>query len=118
MRKTKGPVIMSALLIILGLGWLLNNLNVMHTVDWVWTGALAGVGVIVLAMGLDKVTLVVGGFLLIASCMSLLRQTGRLTTDVEVPALVITLGVLLLVSHLAPIRKPDWLVASEGDQKK
>ena len=38
-----------------------------------------------------------------------MRQTGRLSANYEIPALVIASGLLVLVSHLAPVPPPQWL---------
>jgi hypothetical protein len=64
-------LVVPILLITLGAGWLLTTLGVVPEVNWVWTLALALVGVLTLAIGgLDKVTIVVGPFFIIASCLS------------------------------------------------
>lgn len=47
---------------------------------------------------------------MLASVASVARQTGRLGVDYEVPCLVIAAGVLVLVSHLAPVPPPAWLL--------
>jgi hypothetical protein len=110
MRASVVPI----LLIILGTGWLLTTLKVVPQVDWVWTLGLAFTGVLVfLLSGFDKVSVAVGPFFLIAAGLSVLRQTGRLHTNIEVPILVITAGVLMLVAHLKWIPAPKWLVESE-----
>lgn len=59
--------------------------------------------------GIDKVTVVIGSFFVLASCLLLLRQTGRMSVDKEVPVLVIAAGVLLLVARLKSIPAPTWL---------
>ena len=83
----------------------------MPQVDWAWTLAVAAVGVLAFVMGgIDKVTIVVGPFFIVASCLSLLRQTGRMSIDKEVPLLVITAGVLLLLARIKSIPAPSWLV--------
>ena len=100
----KSSVIVSFLVIALGAAWLLNAKGVLPGVNWVWTGGLGFVGLMVLVLGgVNKLTIVVGPWLLLASAMSVMRQTGRLSIDHEVPVLVITLGVLMLLSSLAPI---------------
>lgn len=70
--------------ILVGIAWLLNVMGVMRGVDWVWTLGLATAGILSLvAGGLNKITVVTGPFLLVASVCSLLRQTGRLAADHE-----------------------------------
>lgn len=99
------------LLIAFGVGWLLTTLGVAPGVDWIWTLCIGVVGLVSLAVGgINKVTVVVGPFCLVASALSLLRQTGRLSFDVEVPILVILAGVLLLVARLPSIPTPEWAI--------
>jgi hypothetical protein len=98
------------LIIVVGIGWLLTVLKVLPGVNWVWVLALGSLGLIVLLLGgINKVTVVVGPFLILATFFSLLRQTGRLSLDIEVPCLVIAAGVLLLISRTAPIPPPHWV---------
>ena len=111
MRPSRKPVLVSICLIALGVGWLLTNAGVLAGVNWVWTLSLASAAIVVLAAGgIDKVTVVVGPLLMLASVGSVARQTGRLSVDYEVPCLVIAAGVLVLVSHLAPVPPPAWLI--------
>jgi hypothetical protein len=98
------------LLIAVGVGWLLSTMGFASEINWVWSLALAAVGVLTFVLyGLDKVTIVVGAIFVIMSAMSVLRQTGRLSLDVEVPLLVIALGVLMLVARHPRIPTPRWL---------
>jgi hypothetical protein len=53
--------------------------------------------------------MVVGPFFILASCLSLLRQTGRLRLDVEIPVLVIAIGILLLVARSSAVPVPNWI---------
>jgi len=46
---------------------------------------------------------------MIASCLSLMRQTNRLTLNIEVPILVIVAGLLMLVARLPSVPAPQWL---------
>ncbi len=103
-------LIVPILLITLGCGWLLTTLGIVPQIDWVWTLGVALVGVLSFAMGgIDKVTIVVGPFFLFASFLSVLRQTGRLRIDLEIPLLVIAAGILLLVARLPAVPLPKWL---------
>lgn len=98
-------------LIAIGIGWLLTTLNVIPDVNWVWIVGLAVGGALVLLIGgVDKLTLVLGPFLLIASLFSVLRQTDRIPLNVEMPSLMILLGVLIFIAHIVPVRAPKWLV--------
>jgi hypothetical protein len=104
-------LVIPILLITLGAGWLLTTLGIVPQIDWVWTLGLGLVGILVFAIGgFDKVTVAIGPFFLIASLLSVLRQTGRLAMNVEVPVLVIAAGVLLLISQLKIIPAPKWLI--------
>ena len=107
-------IIVPLLIVGLGVAWLLNVLEIMRAVDWVWTLGLALVGLVMLVSGkLTRQGFVVGIFLLAASVLSLLRQTGRLRLDLEVPILVIILGMLLLCAHLLRLPAPSWAQKSD-----
>ena len=105
-KKLIAPI----LTIIVGLTWLLNTLNIIPGVDWAWSIGLATVGILSVAVGgFNKVSIVTGPFLIIASVFSVMRQTGRINIDLEVPILVIVLGVLMLISQLSKLQLPDAL---------
>jgi len=57
--------------------------------------------------GFTKFTFVIGSFLLISSVCSILRQTGMLRPNIEMPVLFIVFGVLILVSMLLPLPTPE-----------
>jgi uncharacterized membrane protein len=98
------------LLITLGTGWLLTTSGYAPQIDWIWTLGIAVAGVMTFIIGgFDKVTFVVGAFLLMTSLISVLRQTGRIDFNVEVPILMITAGVLQLIAHSRLIPTPEWL---------
>ena len=106
------------LIIALGVGWLLTAEQV-GGINWIWTIMLGVVGILAFVVsGFDKVSVVIGPFFLIASVLSILRQVGHLRVDVEVPLLVITIGVLLLIAQQRVIPAPAWLVPLGGDDKK
>jgi hypothetical protein len=118
MQLKTTTLIVPILLISLGVGWLLTALGVAPSIDWVFTLSLAAVGLAILAInGIDKVSVVLGPFFIVASGLSLLRQTGRMRTDFEVPILVILLGVLLLIARLPAIRVPGWIADDTGSRK-
>jgi hypothetical protein len=94
----------SLLVIAVGAAWLLNTMNIVPGVNWVWTAGLAASGVLLLMLGgVNKLTVVVGPFLMVASVLSLLRQRGTIHMDQEVPYLIIALGVLLLLASLSSL---------------
>lgn len=110
MKPEKKTLIPPVLLITVGIGWLLSVLSVAPDVNWVWTLGLAIVGLLTFVVGgFDKVTAVVGPFLIIASGLSLLRQTDRLPLDVEIPILAIIAGALALVARLPAVPVPRWI---------
>ena len=97
------------LIITLGVGWLLTTRNIVPGVNWVWVVGLGVTGVLILVGSIDKVTVVVGPFLIAAMVFSLLRQTGRMSIDTEVPSLVIVFGTLMLLAKILPIPVPKWI---------
>lgn len=96
----------------IGLGLLLSELKLLPSVNWLWSISLGVAGIAVLfAGGLNKVTFVVGPWLMLASIASVLRQTGRLSLDIEAPIMFIALGVLWFLAVVLPLRTPQWLSA-------
>ena len=78
---------------------------------------LAVVGVLTFVNGgVDKVTLVVGPFFVMTSLLSVLRQTGRIEFNVEVPIAVIVSGVLRLLVRSPAVPAPQWVsrIANSG----
>ena len=89
-------------MVAVGLGWLMNILEIIPGVDWAWSLGLGATGLLWLVCGgINKGTIVIGPFLLITSVLSIARQGGHLQFEVEVPLLIITLGALLLLSRLS-----------------
>ncbi len=110
MGKLEKKYIAPVLIIVVGVGWFLNVQGVNPKIDWIWTSAIAALGVLTLAVGgIDKLTAVIGPFLIISSICSLLRQTGRLPVDKEIPILTIVIGVLLLIAHVLKLKTPEVL---------
>ncbi len=110
MQNDRSTLILGVLLVAVGGGWLLSSLGFIPTVDWAWTLGLAVVGVLAVALsGFDKVSFVVSGFFALASFFSILRQTRLLSMDVEVPLLVLSAGLLLLMARSRAIPMPRWL---------
>ncbi|MBM4076415.1 MAG: hypothetical protein FJ267_12340 [Planctomycetes bacterium] len=111
MNPSKQSLILPFLLFTIGSGWLLTTLGVAPGINWIWTLGPAVTGVLVLVIsGIDKFTVVVGPFFIVASCLSVLRQTGRLPSDIEAPFLVIVLGVLFFVIRMPVVPIPKWVV--------
>ena len=111
LRNHMKKILLPILIVIVGVGWLLTTLNVLPGVNWAWVLGLAGVGILTPAVGgLDRFTVLAGPFLIIASFFSLLRQTERIAVDVEVPSLVITFGLLMLLVRVLPLPTPRWMI--------
>jgi hypothetical protein len=111
MKPDRKTLILPILLITVGAGWLLTTLGVAPGIDWVWTLGLAVVGLSAFVVGgIDKVSVVIGPFFILTSVLSILRQTGRLDLNVEVPILVILAGVLLLIARMPVIPVPKWII--------
>ena len=110
--SAKGRIALAMLIITLGIGWLLTTQGVGPGINWVWTLGLGIVGVMVFVVsgGVDKLSIVIGPFFLIASILSILRQTSRIQLDVEMPVLVIAVGALLLLAQWPGIVAPRWRV--------
>ena len=116
--STRILVFFSLLIIAVGVGWLLSALEVMPGVDWLWTGCLLvlGVATFVVSGGVDKVSLVFGPLFLFAGVMSVFRQAGALALAVELPVLVIALGVLRLVAQHPAVPTPRWVEAGQRQE--
>jgi hypothetical protein len=112
--QSRGPLILAILIITIGIGWLLTAQGFAPGITWVWTLGLGVVGVLafVLSGGLDKVSVVIGPFFIVGSVLSILRQREVLRTDIEVPVLVIVIGVLLLVAQSSAVPVPRWVAHS------
>ncbi len=77
--------------------------------DWIWTVGLAAVGILTLAIsGINGLSAVIGPFFMAASVCSILRQTGRLEIDQEIPLLTIVLGCLLLLVQILKLPLPEF----------
>ncbi|MEM6471748.1 MAG: hypothetical protein AAF802_19465 [Planctomycetota bacterium] len=118
MVSDKKTLLLPLLLITVGSGWLLSTLNVAPGINWIWTLGLAVLGLLAFPLsGFDKATVVAGPFMIVASCLSLLRQTGRLALDVEIPMLVILSGILLLIARSSSIPAPSWARLETGQER-
>ena len=99
----RAVLVFPILLITIGAGWLLSVRGVLPGVDWVWIMLLGVTGALVLVIGgLKRMSLFVGVFLMLCCSASLMRQTGRLDINTEVPGLTIAAGVLMLLVRLVP----------------
>jgi hypothetical protein len=110
MTGSKKALAVPILIIALGIGWLLTAKNVVPGVNWIWVVGLGVTGALIVAGSFDKVTAVVGPFLIAASTFSIIRQTGHISVETEVPSLVIVLGTFMLLAKILPIPLPAWIV--------
>ncbi len=102
-RRSTGSLAIALLIIAVGIGWLLSAHKVVEGVNWIWVLSLAVLGALTLVLGgIEKLTVVVGPFLLALAVFSYLRQTGRIGVETEVPSLLIIFGVLLVAARFAP----------------
>ena len=110
MTTDKKTLTLPILFIVVGIGWLLTNLEIGPNINWAWSLGLGAIGVLTFTFfGIDKVSVVLGPFFILASTFSILRQSGRLHFDIEVPIMVIVFGVLLLVARSSLVPIPDWV---------
>ncbi len=104
MKKLKTEIVVPVLLLMVGIGWLLSSLGIMPDVVFAWPLGLAAAGGLTLALqGVNKGSIVIGPFLIVAAVMSLLRQMDKLEWKVELPCLVIALGALLILANVANV---------------
>lgn len=110
MPQDRSSLVLGILLMSVGGGWLLSSLGFIPAVDWAWSMGLAVVGVLAVALsGFDKVSIVVGGFFVLAGVLSVLRQVHVISIDVEVPILVLASGALVLVARSKAVPAPRWI---------
>jgi hypothetical protein len=118
MSPHKQTLLFPILLITVGIGWLLSTLGYAPDIDWIWTFGLAVIGLLAFALnGINKVTVVIGPFFILASGLSILRQTDRLHFNVELPIFVIVLGILLIIARLPVIPVPKWMTQDHCDDR-
>lgn len=122
MNSDKSTLAAPLLMIVVGIGWLLSTLGIFPPeINWIWTAGLAAAGIMPFAIsGIDKVNVVIGPWFLSASVLSVLRQSGQLTFDVEVPILVIIGGLLMIVARSPAFPSPKWIIddVSQGPRLK
>ncbi len=98
----KGRFEVPILVIGIGIGWLLNSLEIIPDVNWAWSIGLMAAGCAWLAFeGINSSSIVFGVFLIVAGVLSIMRQADLLSISVEGPCLVIAFGVLVLISMYA-----------------
>lgn len=119
MKRSKGMLVISILTTAVGAGLLLNAMGLLPPIDWLWTIGLFVAGVLMMGLGgIDKLTAVIGPFLIFASICSILRQTDVLPVKYEIPLLVIVLGCLLFLAEVLNLPAPRCLQDPPDDQPK
>lgn len=110
MCKARLRFVVPIVVVILGISWLLDSLDVAPGINWVQTVGLATAGILILVIGgIDKATVVVGPFLMTKSVCTLLAHAGVLGQSREMPILVIVLGCLLLLVQILKLPTPGIL---------
>ena len=116
MGKPGKQYVVPVLIIVVGLGWLLNVLAIIPQIEWIWSLGMAAVGILTIAVGgFDRLTIVIGPFLAISAIFSVLRQTNNITVEKELPILTVSLGVLLLLAYLLKLPTSTLLVKKEDE---
>lgn len=96
MKNATLPIV----LIVLGSLLLLNSLDLIPSMRWLWVMGLIIAGVVVLAAdGLTSSSIVVGPLLILAGILQFLRLQYGLTYSLIIPILMISLGILLLLAR-------------------
>jgi len=87
-------------IVLFGLGWLLQRLDIISSFELIWTIGLAAAGIYLIAVsGFNRDTFLPSTFLLICSLFSFLRSTNILRLSVELPVLVIIFGILMAIRN-------------------
>jgi len=111
-------IVFPGLVTAIGIGWLLTARGIVPGVDWAWIACLGVTGVLILAVrGIDRVTVIVGPFLLLSTLLSFLRQSGRMSIETELPVLVIAIGLLMLGSNLSDLPDPPRRSSGQDDSQ-
>ena len=104
MNSRKPAIAISFLIVAVGIAWLLNAMRVVPNLDWIWIIGLGVSGILLLTITrLDRFNFVAGLSLIVSSVLAVLRQTEKITVNIEAPILFITVGILLLVAQVLPL---------------
>ncbi|QZA78900.1 hypothetical protein K4H28_05730 [Deefgea tanakiae] len=105
-------VIFPVVLIVIGAGWLLNEINYFPSVSWIVILGLLVAGIAVLALeGVNKSTIVLGPMLIAGAATTFLRQQFGLGLSVQWPVLLILCGCLMLLARskwIKPAPPKPW----------
>ncbi|MBM5570645.1 MULTISPECIES: hypothetical protein [Deefgea] len=98
-------IVFPVVLIVIGAGWLLNEMNYFPSVSWIIILGLFVAGIAVLAVdGINKSTIVLGPMLIAGAVTTFLRQQFGLGLSVQLPVLLILCGCLMLLARSNLIR--------------
>ena len=93
-------------LIVIGIAWLLEEFHFFPEVSWLWISGFIAGGVAILVLdGINKNSVVTGPLLIGAGVTTFIRQHFDLSLHMQLPALMILLGVLMLIARSPAI--PD-----------
>ncbi len=116
-ETTRKLMAIPIIIIVLGLAWLMMAAHWGEDIDWVQAAALALVALVSwLLSGIDKVTVVVIPWFLLASVCSLLHDTGTLDINLIVPVLTVAFGCLVLLALLLKVPRPTFM--TDDDARK
>jgi len=101
MNKATFPL----LIITAGTGWLLNSSAFQPEVDWTFMLLIAMFGIIFMINGINRISVICGPWLIIASLLYYLRKTAIINDSISWPILVIVLGILMMISRFSNL--PD-----------
>jgi hypothetical protein len=112
------PLILAILTILVGVFWVYATVQHAYGdrgpggLAWVWAVALGVIGILTFAVsgGPDKLSIVFGPFFLTASLLAILRMLGAVRADLEIPIIVMVVGILLLASQWPGIPYPRRFV--------
>ena len=103
-------------LIAVGLGWLLWELRLFPDVDWIISLGFIAAGIAVMAIdGINKNSVVIGPFLVGIGVAWFLHDRYYLPWRVEIPGLLVLLGLLMLVARSPRI--PERALHVDAPQK-
>lgn len=94
-------------LIVLGAGWLVNELQIFPQANWIVIFALIAAGLLILAFeGFNSATLVKAPLLIASGIAVLLHQQFVLAWSVLIPCLLILCGLLMLLARSGRFPEP------------
>lgn len=114
MRDAVFPVV----LIVLGAAWLLNSLDMLPDVHWMWIIGLVGAGLgIFLVDGITKSSVVAGPLFILAGILSYCREYYGLGWRIIIPVMLIGAGVFMLIARSPAIPERRALRRLEDTKK-